>query len=151
MYTPPGLKFFLNMNTIDSLPFMFSPIYPASLPTYIFSLPNTVKRKPLIFNFKWNFGWILGQHGQFGYWLCTLPPPTPIRTFFLYPKLDLSWQIPPPPGLKKKSQKMKCPFLDYIKHLLIGHVIQVTKVNQNAKKEMLIFGLCSTSDIGQVI
>ena len=51
-------------------------------------------------------------------------------------------------------QKMKCSFLDYIQLLMIGRVIQVTKVNQNTKKrphkssknEMLNFGLCSTSD-----
>ena len=51
--------------------------------------------------------------------------------------------------------KMKCSFLDYVQLLMIGQVIQVMKVDQNAKKksplshqknEMLIFGLCSTSD-----
>ena len=50
--------------------------------------------------------------------------------------------------------KMKCSFLDYIQLLMIGQAIQVTKVDQNVKKmaarsskdEMLIFGLCSTSD-----
>ena len=26
-------------------------------------------------------------------------------------------------------QKMKCSFLDYIQHLMIGHAIQATKVN----------------------
>ena len=48
---------------------------------------------------------------------------------------------------------MKCLFLDYIQLLMIGQVIQATKVNQNAKKapessknEMLGFGLCSNSD-----
>ena len=50
-------------------------------------------------------------------------------------------------------QKMKCSFLDYVQLLMIGWVIWVMKVNQNAKKaplviknQMLIFGLCSTSD-----
>ena len=38
------------------------PLPPHTLPTFISSLSKTVKRKPLIFNFKWNFGWILGQH-----------------------------------------------------------------------------------------
>ena len=37
-------------------------LLPTSLPTCISSLSKTVKRKLLIFNFKWNFGWILGQH-----------------------------------------------------------------------------------------
>ena len=31
-------------------------------------------------------------------------------------------------------QKMKCSFLDYVKLLKIGEVIQAIKVNQNAKK-----------------
>ena len=51
-------------------------------------------------------------------------------------------------------QKIKCSFLDYIQLLMIGQVIRVTNVDQNMKKgppkssknEMLIFGLCSTSD-----
>ena len=49
---------------------------------------------------------------------------------------------------------MKYSFLDYVQLLMISQAIWVTKVNQNAKKmatklsknEMLIFGLCSTSD-----
>ena len=49
---------------------------------------------------------------------------------------------------------MKCSFLDYIQLLMIGRAIHSMKVDQNAKKrplshqnnEMLIFGLCSTSD-----
>ena len=52
------------------------------------------------------------------------------------------------------SSKMKCLFLDYVQLLMIGWAIRVTKVNQNAKKrppkslknQMLVFGLCSTSD-----
>ena len=52
-------------------------------------------------------------------------------------------------------QNMKCLFFDYVKLLMISWAIRATKVNQNAKKppppksskyEMLIFGLCSTSD-----
>ena len=51
-------------------------------------------------------------------------------------------------------QKMKSSFLDYVQLLMIGQAIQVMKVDQNVKKgppkssknEMLIFGLCSTSD-----
>ena len=51
-------------------------------------------------------------------------------------------------------QKMKCSFLDYVQLMMIGRVIQVMKVNRNAKKgspkslknEMPIFGLHSTSD-----
>ena len=50
-------------------------------------------------------------------------------------------------------QQMKCSFLDYIQLFMIGWVIQVMKVDQNTKRppkssknEMLIFGLCSTSD-----
>ena len=31
-------------------------------------------------------------------------------------------------------QKMKCSFLDYIQFLMISRAIQVTNVNQNAKK-----------------
>ena len=48
---------------------------------------------------------------------------------------------------------MKNSFLYYVQLLMIGQVIQATKVDQNAKKppkssknEMLSFGLCSTSD-----
>ena len=48
---------------------------------------------------------------------------------------------------------MKCSFLEYVQLLMIGRVIQVMKVNQNAKKapkssknDMLSFGLHSTSD-----
>ena len=50
-------------------------------------------------------------------------------------------------------QKMKNSFLYYIQLLVIGQVVQATKVNRNAKKapkssknEMLVFGLHSTSD-----
>ena len=50
-------------------------------------------------------------------------------------------------------QKMKNSFLYYIQLLMIGQVIQATKVNRNAKmapksskNEMLVFGLHSTSD-----
>ena len=43
------------------------------LPTYISSLSNRMKRKPLIFKFKWNFGWILGQHDILV--LGDVPPP----------------------------------------------------------------------------
>ena len=45
---------------------------------------------------------------------------------------DESW-----PKCKKgplSLQKMKCSFLDYIQLLMIGQVIQVMKVDQNAKK-----------------
>ena len=49
---------------------------------------------------------------------------------------------------------MKCLFWDYVQLLMIGQVIRVTKVDQNAKKgplshqknEILVFGLHSTSD-----
>ena len=49
---------------------------------------------------------------------------------------------------------MKCSFLDYVQLLMIGQAIRVMKVDQNvkkgppksSKKEMLIFGLHSTSD-----
>ena len=51
-------------------------------------------------------------------------------------------------------QKMKCSFLDYIQLLMMGQVIWAMKIDQNAKKrppkssknEILVFGLCSTSD-----
>ena len=51
-------------------------------------------------------------------------------------------------------QKMKNPFLYYVQLLMIGQVIQATKVHQNAKErppkssknEIIIFVLCSTSD-----
>ena len=58
-----------------------------------------------------------------------------------------------------KLSKNDMLILDYVQILIIGQAIQVTKVNQNAKKkkkkkmaaklsknEMLVFGLCSTSD-----
>ena len=34
----------------------------------------------------------------------------------------------------ESHQKMKCSFFDYVQLLIIGRVIRVTKVNQNAKK-----------------
>ena len=50
------------------------------------------------------------------------------------------------------SQRMKCSFLDYVQLLMIGRAGQCTQ-NPSAtplqpKNEMLIFGLCSTSDDG---
>ena len=125
MYTPPGLKFFLNINTIDSLALTFSPIYsplPHSWPTYISSLPKTVKRKPLISNFNWNFGWILGQHDILVLGDVPLPPPPPNQNNFFYQKLDFSWLMytPPPQGLEKNLQNMKCWFFDYVQLLMIG-------------------------------
>ena len=52
--------------------------------------------------------------------------------------------------------KMKCLFLDYVQLLMIGWPIWATNVDWNAKKKqkrplkssknMLVFGLCSTSD-----
>ena len=53
-----------------------------------------------------------------------------------------------------KSSKTENSFLCYIQLLMIGQVIQATKVDWNVKKrppksskhEMLSFGLCSTSD-----
>ena len=61
------------------------------------------------------------------------------------------------PKCKKKGslsyQKMKCLFLDYVQLLMIGQAIQAKKstkmqkkVPKSSKNEMLIFGLCSTSD-----
>ena len=49
---------------------------------------------------------------------------------------------------------MKCSFFDYIQFLMIGRVIQVMNIDQNAKKrppkssknEMVVFGLHSISD-----
>ena len=54
----------------------------------------------------------------------------------------------------QNGQKMKHSFLDYVQLLRSGQAIWVTKVAQNmtkwlpkwSKNEMLIFGLCSTSD-----
>ena len=37
------------------------------------------------------------------------------------------------PKIEKNLQKIKCFFLDYVQLLMIGLVIQVTKVDQNAK------------------
>ena len=76
-----------------------------SLPTDISSLSKTVKRKPLIFNFKWNFGWILGQHDILV--LGDVPPPTKSEKNFLSKvRFELA-NVPPPPhqGLKKKIFK----------------------------------------------
>ena len=100
------------------------PPLPPSVPTYISSLSKTVKRKPLIFNFKWNFGWILGQHdilvlgdvppsririfflSKVRFELAHVPLPPRMRKTFFYPKIDLSWPMyPPSPGLKKKFFK----------------------------------------------
>ena len=60
---------------------------------HISSLSKTVKRKPLIFNFKWNFGWILGQDDilVLGDVPPPPPPPPPNPEKIFYPKLDLSW------------------------------------------------------------
>ena len=44
----------------------------------------TVKRKSLIFNFKWNFGWILGQHDIL---VLGDVPPSRIRKFFFLSKV----------------------------------------------------------------
>ena len=45
------------------------------------------------------------------------------------------WCTPPSPqGLNKNFQKIKCWLLDYVQLLMIGWVIQVTKVDQNVKK-----------------
>ena len=52
------------------------------------------------------------------------------------------------------GQKIKCLFLDYVQLLMISQAIQVMKVDRNAtkmavkssKNEMLVFGLCATSD-----
>ena len=95
-----------------------------------------MKRKPLIFNFKWNFAWILGQHDIFilgdvplpksekkllsniRFELADVHPPWNHK-FFFYPKLDLSWQMyNPPTRIEKKS----------------------------SRNEILIFGLHSTPD-----
>ena len=50
-------------------------------------------------------------------------------------------------------QKIKCSFLDYVQLLMIGQVILAKKVTkmqkrppESSKNQMLIFGLCSTSD-----
>ena len=93
---PPSPRieiFFLNMNTIDSLAFMFSLIYlPTPLlpcPTFISSLSNTLKRKPLIFKFKWHFG----------SWQCT--PPTPISKKIFLSKVRFELANVPPPRIKK--------------------------------------------------
>ena len=48
------------------------------------------------------------------------------------------------------SQNMKCPFLDYVQLLMIGRAGQWTQTpsttSLQSRNEMLIFGLCSTSD-----
>ena len=48
------------------------------------------------------------------------------------------------------AQKMKCSFLDYFQLLMIGRAGQLTQTSSTTplqpKNEMLIFGLCSTSD-----
>ena len=77
-----------------------------------------MKRKPLIFNFKWNFGLILGQHDILV--LGDVLPPSPHKSekFFLSEvRFELA-DVTPPPRIEKKS----------------------------SKNEMFIFGLCSTSD-----
>ena len=55
---------------------------------------------------------------------------------------------PHPPPLS--SQKMKCSFLDYVQLLIIGQAGQWTRTPSatplRPENEMLIFGLCSTSD-----
>ena len=54
-----------------------------------------------------------------------------------------------------KLSKNDMLILDYVQILIIGQAIQVTKVNQmqknqkatkSSKNEMLVFGLCSTSE-----
>ena len=48
------------------------------------------------------------------------------------------------------AKKMKCSFLDYIQLLMIGQAGQWTQIpsvtSPQPKNEMLVFGLCSTSD-----
>ena len=90
-----------------------------SLPTYISSLSKTVKRKPQIFNCKLNFGWILGQHDILV--LADGPHLLESENFFLSEvRFELD-DVPPPPTPTRIEKK-------------------------SLKNEMLIFGLCSTSD-----
>ena len=131
---PPRIEIFLKHECYRFLSILVMGDLPTSLPTYISSLSKTVKRKPLIFNFKWNFGWILGQHDI----LVLGDVPSPKSEIFFLLKLDLSWLIPPPPpkqGLKKKIfKKIKCPLLDYVQLRMISQVIPATKVDPNVEK-----------------
>ena len=133
MYPPPRIENFFKHKCYRFLSILvMGDLHPPSVPTYISSLSKTVKRKPLIFNFKWNFGWILGQHDILV--LDDVPPPPRIRKKCFYLKLDLSWPMypPPPPPWNQKSQP-KCKKMP-------------PKSLSHRKYEMLIFGLRSTSD-----
>ena len=82
-----------------------------------------MKRKPLISNFNWNFGWILGQHdilvlGDVPFPPLTPPHPESEQLFLSKVRFQLADVHPSPQGLEKKS----------------------------SKNEMLVFGLHSTSD-----
>ena len=80
----------------QNLQIMFSTIY--------LRLEGNVTPPLLIFNFKWNFGRILGQHDILV--LGDVPVSPESGKFFFYRKLDLSWPMyPPTPRIEKKIFK----------------------------------------------
>ena len=72
-------------------------LLPPFLPYYISGLSNRVKSKPLIFKFKWNFGWSLGQGDIFGSGQCT---PQGLEIFFV---ADLTSPIYAPLEIEMKK------------------------------------------------
>ena len=97
----PGLKIFFKHECYGFLSILVMGNLPPlpCLPIFLVCQRQTVKRKPLIFNFKWNFGWILGQHDILVLGDVT-PPPTRIRNFFLSKiRFELA-NVPPPQNQK---------------------------------------------------
>ena len=96
--------------------------------------------------------------GQAGQWTRT-PSATPLQPknkmliFGLHSTSDdrLGWSMDLNPiHHPSPAKKIKCSFLDYVQLLMIGRAGQWTRTLSTTplqpKNEMLIFGLCSTSD-----
>ena len=96
---------------------------------------------------------MIGRAGRWTQTPSTTPLQQKMKCSFLDYKTSDDW--PGWFGLKPhlpplSSQKMKCSFLDYVQLLMIGQAGQWTQTPSTTplqpKNEMLIFGLCSTSD-----
>ena len=102
----------------------------------------------IMFNFWWSAGWSMDSNP-----ICHPFQAKKMKCSFLYyiQLLIIGLVIGlkhHPPALS--SQRMKCSFLDYIQLLMIGRAGQWTRtpstIPLQPKNEMLISGLCSTSD-----
>ena len=148
---PPEIEIILNMNAIGTTIILrevikyILPIYPP-LPFQYHYLTICLNRKLVNFNFKWIFG--LEPH----------PPPfsskkNKMLVFGLRSTSGdwLGWSMDSNPiHHPSPAKKMKCSFLDYVQLLMIGRAGRWTWTPSTTplqpKNEMLVFGLCSTSD-----